>query len=181
MIDEPHHPGRRHEDHSRGEAGITFFDVLAEMMRTVTTTSPEETFQLGRELAAPLQTATVFLLEGDLGTGKTIFTKGIAAGLGIDPREVTSPTFTLVAEHQGRLKLYHIDLYRLDDLRDIWDHLGLHELLDEEAVLAIEWAEKVPDLPVRRGYRVRLRWIDETTREITIQSVSQSHRDPSRP
>ncbi len=151
------------------------------MMRTVTTTSPEDTFELGREMAAPLQRRTVFLLEGDLGTGKTVFTKGIAAGLGIDPREVTSPTFTLVAEYQGRLKLYHVDLYRLDDPRDAWDHLGLQELLGEEAVVAIEWAEKLPELSIQQGYRVHLKWIDETTREITIQSVNESLPNSPRP
>ncbi len=108
------------------------------MTQTIITKSSDDTFELGRQMAEPLQSRTVFLLEGDLGSGKTTFTKGVAAGLEIDPRDVHSPTFTLVSEHEGRLKLYHIDLYRLDDPRDAFDHLGLDEAMSDEAVTVIE-------------------------------------------
>ena len=75
------------------------------------THSAEETFELAYDIGESLVTSTVFLLRGDLGAGKTVFAKGIAAGLDIDPAEVNSPTFTLVNAHTGRLRLYHLDLY----------------------------------------------------------------------
>jgi tRNA threonylcarbamoyladenosine biosynthesis protein TsaE len=140
-------------------------------MQTVTTTSAEETFELGRSLAEPIVSRAAFLLEGDLGSGKTTFTKGVAAGLEIDPREVHSPTFTLVAEHDGRLKLYHIDLYRLDNPQDILDHLGLDEIVQEHAVTVVEWSEKIEGIAVDAGYRVKFTWVDETTRQITIEPL----------
>jgi tRNA threonylcarbamoyladenosine biosynthesis protein TsaE len=140
-------------------------------MQTVITTSAEETFELGRKLAGSIHSRTVFLLEGDLGSGKTTFTKGVAAGLDIDPRDVRSPSFTLVTEHQGRLKLYHIDLYRLDNPQDILDHLGLGEIVEENAVTVIEWSEKIEDVTFDSGYRVTFKWINETTREITIELI----------
>jgi tRNA threonylcarbamoyladenosine biosynthesis protein TsaE len=140
-------------------------------MQTVISTSAEETFELGRALAGPLQAKAVFLLEGDLGSGKTTFTKGVAAGLDIDPREITSPTFTLVAEHEGRLTLYHIDLYRIDEPQDILDHLGLGEIVQEDAVTVIEWAEKLEGISIDSGYRVTFKWLDETTREVTVEQL----------
>src|SRR5712672_4080883 len=111
--------------------------------RTVTTRSEEETAALGRELGATLAAGDVVLLYGDLGAGKTAFVKGLAEGLGVSRDEVSSPTFTLVQEYRGgRLTLFHVDLYRLNDPREI-DDLGLDEIATE-GVLAIEWAEKWP-------------------------------------
>lgn len=104
--------------------------------------SEAETRAIGARLAAQLQPGAVLLLSGDLGAGKTAFTKGLAEGLGIDPGEVTSPTFTLVHEYrQGRLPLVHVDLYRLDKA-DL-DELGMDSDLAEQGVLAIEWAERL--------------------------------------
>lgn len=137
-------------------------------MQTVITTSPEETFELGRQLAESIESKVVLLLEGDLGSGKTIFAKGVAAGFGIDPSEVRSPSFTLMCDYEGRLKLYHIDLYRLDTPQDAIDHLGLYEVLNEAAVIVIEWADKLGDLQIENSLRVRLTWVDETTRRIRI-------------
>lgn len=122
-------------------------------------------------MAQSLQSKTVFLLQGDLGAGKTTFAQGIAAGLDIDPRDVHSPTFTLVSEHHGRMKLYHIDLYRIDDPQDALEHLGLGEIMNEEAVTIVEWGEKLGDLTVEPGYRIWFRWIDDTTREISIEPI----------
>jgi len=143
-------------------------------MQTITTRSAEETFDLGRQMAESIQSKTVFLLEGDLGSGKTTLAKGVAAGLGIDPRDVISPTFTLMADYEGRLRLYHVDLYRLDNPQDAFDHLGLGDVLSEEAVTIIEWAEKLQDLTIEVGYWVRFKWIDETTREISIESIGDA-------
>src|SRR5712691_877285 len=112
--------------------------------RAFTTTSEAETAAVGRELAATLAAGDVVLLYGDLGAGKTAFVKGLAEGLGVGRDDVSSPTFTLVQEYRGgRLTLFHVDLYRLNDPREI-DDLGLDEIAID-GVLAIEWAEKLND------------------------------------
>jgi len=104
--------------------------------------SEAETRAIGARLAAVLQPGAVLLLSGDLGAGKTAFTKGLAEGLGIDPAEVTSPTFTLVHEYRGgRLPLIHVDLYRLD--RADLDEIGLDQDLAEVGVTAVEWSERL--------------------------------------
>jgi tRNA threonylcarbamoyladenosine biosynthesis protein TsaE len=104
--------------------------------------SEADTRAIGARLAAELTPGAVLLLSGDLGAGKTAFTKGLAEGLGIDPGEVTSPTFTLVHEYRGgRLPLVHVDLYRLD--RADLDELGMDSELAARGVLAIEWAERL--------------------------------------
>ena len=109
----------------------------------ITTHSEEETTTVGRELAAALSAGDVLLLYGDLGAGKTAFVRGLAEGLGVPREEVSSPTFTLIQEYRGgRLTLFHVDLYRIDDPRE-FDELGLDEIA-EDGVLAIEWAEKLP-------------------------------------
>ena len=104
--------------------------------------SEDDTREIAKTLAAELTAGSVLLLSGDLGAGKTAFVRGLAAGLGISPEEVTSPTFTLVHEYRGgRLPLIHVDLYRLD--RADLDELGLDEDLAAGGVVAIEWAERL--------------------------------------
>ena len=118
-------------------------------MTRIATGDESQTAAVGRELAPGLSAGDVVLLYGDLGAGKTAFVKGLAEGLGVSPDEVSSPTFTLLQEYRGgRLTLYHVDLYRLDDPREIED-LGLDEIA-EDGVLAIEWAEKLPAAHRRR-------------------------------
>jgi tRNA threonylcarbamoyladenosine biosynthesis protein TsaE len=108
--------------------------------------SEADTRAIAARLAAELQPGAVLLLSGDLGAGKTAFVRGLAEGLGIDPADVTSPTFTLVHEYrEGRLPLVHVDLYRLDKA-DL-DELGMDTELAERGVLAIEWAERLIRLP----------------------------------
>lgn len=113
-------------------------------MRTVETHSPEETWQLAARLADELKPGTVIALHGDLGAGKTCFIQGYAAGLGID-EPVTSPTYTLIGEYQGRLPLHHIDLYRLSGPEEVLG-LGLEEYFDVNGITAIEWAERAEGL-----------------------------------
>jgi len=110
-----------------------------------TSRAPEETFEAGRRVGERLRGGEVLLLSGTLGAGKTVFTKGLAAGLGLDPGEVSSPSFTLVNRHgEGRLVLYHLDLYRLDEGHGAAHAVELEELLaDERAVIVIEWAERM--------------------------------------
>jgi tRNA threonylcarbamoyladenosine biosynthesis protein TsaE len=113
------------------------------MITATTTHSEAETAAAGRDLAPSLGPGTVVLLTGDLGAGKTVFVKGIAEGLGIDPREVSSPTFTLVQEYRGgRLPLYHVDLYRLQSIEV--EELGLEEMAWSGGVVAIEWPDRLP-------------------------------------
>ncbi|MEW6730541.1 MAG: tRNA (adenosine(37)-N6)-threonylcarbamoyltransferase complex ATPase subunit type 1 TsaE [Acidobacteriota bacterium] len=133
------------------------------------TRSAEETFELAYEIGETLTGHTVMLLDGDLGAGKTVFTKGIAAGLDIDPADVNSPTFTLINEHYGRLRLIHIDLYRLpDDIRCVLN-LGLDEIFASDAVVVIEWGEKLGSLPIPNSYQVELKPLDDNSREISIR------------
>ena len=133
------------------------------------TNTEEETGAVGRELAATLSAGDVVLLYGDLGAGKTAFVRGLAEGLGIASDEVSSPTFTLVQEYRaGRLPLVHVDLYRLDDPREV-DDLGLDEIA-ASGVLAIEWAEKLA-VPPRGALGVRLEHAGDTERRITIGTV----------
>ena len=141
----------------------------------IVTHSQSETEAVGRELAARLTAGSVVLLYGELGAGKTALVRGLAEGLGVMPDDVSSPTFTLMQEYRGgRLPLIHVDLYRLDDRREV-DDLGLEEL-GEGAVLAIEWAEKLPDTarlkPSRSGnlIGVRIAHADGDARSIQIDS-----------
>ena len=108
-----------------------------------------ETFALGESLGEELRGGEIILLDGPLGAGKTMLVKGIAAALGIDQEEVTSPSFTLVNPHQGRLLIYHIDLYRLDAGASAAHAVDLDEVLtDENAVVIIEWAERLGHYPL---------------------------------
>ncbi len=111
--------------------------------------SERETFDLGACIGAQLSGGEIILLSGPLGAGKTVFVKGIASALGIDAEEVSSPSFTLVNPHHGRLLLYHVDLYRLDAGASAAHAVDLEELLaDERAVIAIEWAERMGLYPL---------------------------------
>jgi tRNA threonylcarbamoyladenosine biosynthesis protein TsaE len=131
-------------------------------------TSPEETLALGRWLGERAQAGDVFLMEGDLGAGKTLMTKGIALGLGIDPEQVTSPSFTLMQVHHGRLPLYHMDLYRLERAADV-EALGLEEFLEGDGVAVVEWAAHLPEgLRPEEGLVVRLDVVDEQVRAVEL-------------
>jgi len=133
----------------------------------VLTRSEDETAALAQTLATTLRRGDIVLLSGNLGAGKTAFVRGLAAGLGIDPESVSSPTFTLVHEYGGgRLKLYHVDLYRLK--KAATDDLGLEEMGANDGVLAIEWPDRLAHaLPQARLVRIEI--IDETTRSIDVE------------
>ncbi len=123
---------------------------------------------IARHLAARLQPGDALLLTGGLGAGKTTFVRGLAEGLGVDPEEVSSPTFTLIHEYRGgRLTLYHADLYRL--ARAGAGELGLEELGASDGVLAIEWPDRLT-YALPGAHRVTMEIVDETTRRITVAS-----------
>jgi tRNA threonylcarbamoyladenosine biosynthesis protein TsaE len=133
------------------------------------THSPEETFALAKNIGEQLEGGEIFLLSGELGAGKTVFAKGLATGLDIDPADVTSPTFTLINAHEGRLRFYHVDLYRLDD--GAHRNLGLEEILDDEkAVTVIEWAERLAFVPVR-AIVVDVFCVSDSSRQIVIREL----------
>lgn len=133
----------------------------------IVTRSDAETEAVGAGLASRLGPGARVLLYGELGAGKTAFVRGLAAGLGIDPDEVSSPTFTLVQEYRGRLSLFHVDLYRLAPGEV--DDLGL-DALAADGVLAIEWAERLPR-PDPGAIRVRLEHAGEEVRRIAIDGA----------
>lgn len=121
----------------------------------VHTAAPAQTKALAAALAEVAEAGDIVVLAGEMGAGKTAFTQGFAAGLGID-EPVTSPTFTIIQEYPpGRLALHHLDVYRLDHLREVSD-LGLGEMLDEDAVMLVEWGDAVLPVLGDRYLEVRL-------------------------
>ena len=139
------------------------------MTETLTTHSEEETAAAGRDLAPTLSAGDVLLLYGDLGAGKTAFVRGLAEGLGVSRDEVSSPTFTLIQEYRGgRLTLFHVDLYRIEDPRE-FDELGLDQIA-EQGVLAIEWAERLPEAP-QGSVCVSIEHAGETERRVVISKI----------
>jgi tRNA threonylcarbamoyladenosine biosynthesis protein TsaE len=138
---------------------------------TFRTSSADETEALGRRVGASIDAPTVLLLAGELGAGKTLFTRGLAAGLGVDPDDVSSPTFSLVNRYDGgRLPLYHLDLYRIDGSRAAYD-LGLEEILDERAVVAIEWPDRLAGFPLPPAYLVEIADVGDDERVLVVRSL----------
>lgn len=135
------------------------------------TNAPEETEALGEKLAKLLRPGTVLAYLGDLGAGKTAFTRGLARGLGC--REtVTSPTYTIVNEYLGgRLPLFHFDMYRLASSDDLWD-IGWEDYLDRQGVCAVEWSENVPEA-MTGALTVRIEKLGDTVRRITIDGGAE--------
>lgn len=132
--------------------------------------SPADTECLGHMIGNGLQGGEVFALYGEVGTGKTALIRGIAAGLGAAPRTVSSPTFVLIHEYQGRLRLAHADLYRLESAQTL-PHLGLEEYFDGRTVVAVEWAERAGnELPLDRA-EIRFAHRSPTERAITITTT----------
>ena len=124
------------------------------------TKSPEDTKELGAALASLVRSGDVILLAGDLGAGKTTFTQGFGRGLGVtDP--ITSPTFTLLRHHPGRLQLLHADVYRLDHLEEISD-LSLSELVEEDSVAVVEWGDKAEAALPADFLEIRIEFSDDS-------------------
>jgi len=135
---------------------------------TFRTASEEETVALGERLARDLPAKQVVLLIGQLGAGKTTLAKGIVKGLGAaQPEEVSSPTFTLIHEYGRDGRVYHVDLYRLDELRELAT-LGLEDLFEREAVVLIEWGERFPEILPEERTEIRIRVRDDEGREVNV-------------
>lgn len=146
------------------------------MTEAIGSASERDTVSVGQRLAERLRAGSVVLLSGELGTGKTAFVRGLALGLGIDPNEVSSPTFALIQEYRGgRVPLYHADLYRLTT-REAED-LGLEELAEAGGILAIEWPERLAR-PPERAIAVRIEHRSGNARLIGIDDVEATlHSD----
>jgi tRNA threonylcarbamoyladenosine biosynthesis protein TsaE len=134
-------------------------------MFSVITSSPEQTWEIGRLLGTLLDAGDTICLFGDLGAGKTNFAYGIARGLDVREQYITSPTFTFVNEYQGRVPLYHIDLYRLKGPDEL-ENIGFDEYIESDGVTVIEWAERAEDELPMEHLRVYLTSVDEKSREI---------------
>ena len=137
--------------------------------------SAAETFELGEKIGAQVSGGEVLLIDGPLGAGKTVFVKGLAAALNIDPEEVTSPSFTLVNPYIGRLTLFHIDLYRLDEGASAAHAVDLEELFsDKRSVIVIEWAERLRNYPLpMNSWRISISGDGAETRVISIAARLQ--------
>lgn len=142
-------------------------------MSEILTASEEDTSAAGARLGESLRAGDVVLLFGDLGAGKTAFVRGLAEGLGARGDEVSSPTFTIVQQYAGRVTLYHVDLYRLEE-REV-DDLGLEELVLGDGVVAIEWAERWRGRP-DDAIEVRIEDAGEDVRRISVKLPIANNR-----
>lgn len=134
----------------------------------VISSSPDETMEIGRQLASRLRAPVLVLLSGELGSGKTTITKGIISGLGVArEEEVTSPTFTLVHVFRNHVRVYHVDLYRIEGLHDL-ESLALEDAFAEPAVVIIEWAERFTLRTDWPRVVIRLDHLEADRRRITI-------------
>lgn len=134
------------------------------------TRAATETFALGEQIGAQLRGGEILLLDGPLGAGKTVFVKGLASALGVDPEDVTSPSFTLVNPYPARLPLFHIDLYRLDEGAAAANAVDLEELIsDERAVVVIEWGARLGQYPLPANvWRIAISGDGDEPRRISI-------------
>ena len=141
------------------------------MEKVIKVNNLEETIALGNRLGLLLQPNMLLTLSGDLGAGKTTFTKGIGQGLGIT-KVINSPTFTILKQYQGRLNLSHFDAYRLEGQDD---DLGFEEIFDSDDVCVVEWANFIEDiLPVDR-LTIEIKKIDENIREFVFKTNSEKY------
>ena len=132
------------------------------------THTPEQTREIGIDIGRLAQAGDLILLVGDLGTGKTCLAQGIGRGVGFEG-SVSSPSFVLIREYPARLTLYHIDLYRLDDIEEIAE-LGLDDYLLQEGLCVIEWADKAPDFLPNDRLVIRLEHLEENQRRLEFQA-----------
>lgn len=136
----------------------------------VTTHSEAETIELAENLESEKFPGMVICLNGDLGSGKTMFTKGFAGAMAIP--EITSPTFNIIKEYEGELPLYHMDVYRTDGKVD---NLGLEEYFDKGGVTIIEWSDMIEDILPSERLELKFKIVDEDTRVITVKAYGDAY------
>lgn len=136
----------------------------------IITRTPDQTRAFGRRIGEALTRGMCLSLEGDLGSGKTVFVQGLARGLSVpETVYVTSPSYALIHEYPGRISLFHADLYRIEDPEGV-DDLGLFDLLDEDNVLAIEWGEKIQEALPPEGMVIRFETTGDGSRKISVDA-----------
>ena len=138
----------------------------------VITRSENETISLAQNLESEKFPNMVICLNGDLGSGKTMFTKGFAHAMGID--DITSPTFTIIKEYQGELMLYHMDVYRLEDAEE---EIGIEEYFDRGGVTIIEWSDMIKNILPEERLEIRFKISGENTRTITFTPYGEEYKD----
>ena len=145
------------------------FSMEQEKSIQITTCSANETFVFARKIGEKLQEGDILALSGELGSGKTCFTGGLARGLGVSENyQITSPTFTLINEYPAKYKLYHFDVYRLNNYSEMED-LGYEEYFAGHGVVVIEWAEKIAQIIPQTAIFINFEYIDDSKRKITIK------------
>ena len=150
---------------------------MAEKHIQITTRSVKETRHLGKSLGAGIHQAIIIALTGELGSGKTAFVQGLARGLDVsDKYYITSPTFTLINEYPGRLRLFHVDLYRIEHISELED-LGLDEVLQQDAVIAIEWADKFSGDMFSNHLAFQFKLTGDESRQIDIFAYGHQAHD----
>lgn len=143
----------------------------------ITTCSAEETFEFARKIGDKLKAGDILALSGELGSGKTCFTGGIARGLGVDENyQITSPTFTLINEYPARHRLFHFDVYRLNEYSEL-DDLGYDEFISGQGVVVIEWAEKIAEIIPETAVFINFEYVDENKRKITIKGLHKRMKE----
>lgn len=141
---------------------------MAERHTQIITHSVAQTQSVGQILGATLKQAFIIALNGDLGSGKTAFVQGLAKGLDVSEKYyITSPTFTLINEYPGRHRLFHVDLYRIEYVPEL-EEIGLDEVLHQDAVIAIEWADKLPEGTLSNHLAFQFKLISDESRQIDI-------------
>ncbi len=146
---------------------------VREVVLVIESGSARETKSWGRRLASLLQGGELLGLSGELGAGKTCFIKGLARGLSLREEDILSPTFTMIQEHRGRLPLFHIDLYRLDEA--VLDDLGLREYLFSSAVAAVEWFDRLREAPQLDFLSIRIEYAGANSRRIEFRATGERH------
>jgi tRNA threonylcarbamoyladenosine biosynthesis protein TsaE len=148
------------------------FLSISTFMIEKTTFSPEETKEFGRSLAGELKAGSVVALMGPLGSGKTVLIQGICSGLGVT-EFVTSPTFVIINEYPGKIRVYHFDLYRLENIEE-FIKLGYEEYFYGEGITLIEWAEKIKGFLPPKRMEINLEILSENERKISIRRFEGS-------
>ena len=143
------------------------------MQYKITTYDENDTIELAQNIESEKFANMVMCLEGDLGSGKTVFAKAFARAMGITDN-ITSPTFNIIKEYQGDMKLFHMDVYRLSDMKQ---DIGIEEYFTKRGITIIEWSDLIEDILPKNRLRIRIKMIDENTRQFVITPYGNKYED----